>query len=154
MNNRLTIVIGADDAGEEMKNLLRSWLEKDARVESLIDVGVNGGEATAYPHIGVEAARRVAAREADRALLVCGTGLGMAISANKVPGIRAVTAHDPYSVERSVLSNNAQVLCFGARVISAPLAMTLLDPWLDHRFDEDSPSSVKVAAITSYESAT
>ncbi|NED63357.1 RpiB/LacA/LacB family sugar-phosphate isomerase, partial [Streptomyces sp. SID10244] len=70
---------------------------------------------TDYPHVAVAAARMVADGKADRALLVCGTGLGVAISANKVPGIRAVTAHDSYSVERSVLSNNAQVLCFGER---------------------------------------
>ena len=74
-------------------------------------------EHTAYPHVAVAAARLIAEGKADRALLVCGTGLGVAISANKVPGIRAVTAHDGFSVERSVLSNNAQVLCFGQRVI-------------------------------------
>ena len=67
----------------------------------------------------------VADGEADRALLVCGTGLGVAISANKVPGVRAVTAHDSFSVERAVLSNDAQVLCFGQRVIGIELARRL-----------------------------
>lgn len=83
----------------------------------MTDVGVGGDEHTDYPHVAVEAARRIAEGEADRALLICGTGLGVAISANKVPGVRAVTAHDSYSVERSVLSNNAQVLTMGQRVI-------------------------------------
>ena len=72
----------------------------------------------------------MAAGDADRALLVCGTGLGVAISANKVPGIRAVTAHDSFSVERSVLSNNAQVLTFGQRVIGLELARRLAREWL------------------------
>ena len=103
------------------------------------------------PHVAVAAARKVADGEADRALLICGTGLGVAISANKVPGIRAVTAHDSYSVERSVLSNNAQVLTFGQRVIGLELARKLLREWLSYTFDENSSSAPKVAAISSYE---
>nr|BFF09958.1 hypothetical protein GCM10025699_12610 [Microbacterium flavescens] len=85
--------------------------------------------------------------EADRALLVCGTGLGVAITANKVRGIRAVTAHDSYSVERSVKSNNAQVLTLGARVIGLELAKKLVEEWLGHRFDPASPSAEKVELI-------
>lgn len=107
----LRIVVGADDAGMDYKNILRDDLAADDRVAEVIDVGVNPTDeepSTAYPHTAVRAARMVADGEADRALLVCGTGLGVAISANKVPGIRGVTAHDSFSVERSVLSNNAQ----------------------------------------------
>ena len=89
--------------------------------------------------------------QADRALLICGTGLGVAISANKVEGIRAVTAHDPYSVERSVLSNNAQVLCFGQRVIGLELAKKLVQEWVDLRFDVKSSSAEKVQEISNYE---
>ncbi|WP_369200903.1 ribose-5-phosphate isomerase [Streptomyces sp. PU-14G] len=145
------VVVGCDDAGLDYKEALKKDLEADARVAEVTDVGVGSDEHTAYPHVAVEAARRVAEGEADRALLVCGTGLGVAISANKVPGIRAVTAHDSYSVQRSVLSNNAQVLCFGQRVIGLELARTLAAEWLDHRFDESSASAEKVAAITGYE---
>ena len=119
----------------------------------MIDVGVGADEHTAYPHVAVAAARRIAAGKADRALLVCGTGLGVAISANKVPGIRAVTAHDSFSVERSVLSNDAQVLCFGQRVVGIELARRLAREWLGYRFDPTSASAAKVAAITSYEQA-
>jgi ribose 5-phosphate isomerase B len=89
--------------------------------------------------------------EADRALLLCGTGLGVAISANKVPGIRAVTAHDSFSVERAILSNDAQVLCFGQRVIGIELARRLVKEWLGYRFDPQSASAAKVAAINDYE---
>ena len=82
---------------------------------------------------------------------MCGTGLGVAIAANKVPGIRAVTAHDSFSVERSVLSNNAQVLTMGQRVIGIELAKRLVSEWLNYRFDPTSASAEKVEAIESYE---
>ena len=100
MAERLRIVVGCDDAGLEYKQALKADLEADDRVEVVTDVGVGNDEHTAYPHVAVTAARLVADGKADRALLVCGTGLGVAISANKVPGIRAVTAHDSFSVER------------------------------------------------------
>ncbi|MFF8844192.1 ribose-5-phosphate isomerase [Streptomyces sp. NPDC015127] len=147
----LRLVIGSDDAGLDYKEALARDLAADPRVADVTDVGVRGDQHTAYPHVAVEAARLVAEGVADRALLICGTGLGVAISANKVPGVRAVTAHDSYSVRRSVLSNNAQVLCFGQRVIGLELARTLVDEWLDQRFDEQSASAAKVAAIGSYE---
>ena len=151
MTEPLRIVVGSDDAGYDYKSALKALLEADPRVASVADVGVAGDEHTDYPHVAVEAARRVAAGDADRALLVCGTGLGVAISANKVPGIRAVTAHDSYSVERSVLSNNAQVLTMGQRVIGLELAKRLVSEWLGYRFDPASASAAKVAAIDSYD---
>ena len=77
----------------------------------------------------------------------------MAISANKVPGIRAVTAHDSFSVERAILSNDAQVLCFGQRVIGIELARRLVREWLGYRFDPASASAAKVATICEYETA-
>jgi ribose 5-phosphate isomerase B len=83
--------------------------------------------------------------------LICGTGLGVAIAANKIKGIRAVTAHDSFSVERAVLSNNAQVLCMGERVIGLELARRLAKEWLGYTFDPNSASAEKVAAITAYE---
>ena len=82
---------------------------------------------------------------------MCGTGLGVAIAANKVPRVRAVTAHDSYSVERSVLSNDAQVLCFGQRVVGLELARRLAREWLTYEFDPASASAEKVAVITDYE---
>lgn len=145
------IVVGSDDAGYEYKELLKSDLERDERVVEVIDVGVGADGHTAYPHVAVEAARKVATGEADRALLICGTGLGVAIAANKVPGVRAVTAHDSYSVERSVLSNDAQVLTFGQRVIGVELARRLVKEWLGYEFDDASASAAKVAVIRSYE---
>lgn len=145
------IVVGADDAGFDYKERLRMDLEADPRVSVVIDVGVGTDEHTAYPHVAVAAARKIKACEADRALLVCGTGMGVAIAANKVPGIRAVTAHDGFSVERAVLSNNAQVLCVGQRVIGIELARRLVREWLDYHFDGTSPSAAKIDAISGYE---
>ena len=93
----LTIVVGADIAGVNYKEILKADLEADARVAEVIDVGVRPGEDIDYPHVAVEAARKVAAGEADRALLVCGTGMGMAIAANKVPvgGAAHPSVHSP-----------------------------------------------------------
>jgi ribose 5-phosphate isomerase B len=147
----LRIVVGGDDAGYDYKTALAEVLRAHPRVASVEDVGVTRDEHTDYPHVAVAAARKVAAGEADRALLICGTGLGVAIAANKVPGVRAVTAHDSYSVERSVLSNNAQVLCMGQRVIGLELAKKLVAEWLEHTFDPASASKAKVDAICAYE---
>ncbi len=154
MASGLRIVVGSDDAGYEYKEALKGDLRSDSRVAEVTDVGVGTDENTAYPHVAVAAARLVAEGKADRALLVCGTGLGVAISANKVPGVRAVTAHDSFSVERSVLSNDAQVLCFGQRVIGLELARRLAREWLSYEFDPESKSADKVEAIRGYESAT
>src|SRR3954451_10870906 len=151
MAEKWRIVVGSDDAGLDYKNVLKEDLLRDDRVAEVIDVGVGADETTPYPHVAVAAARKVARGEADRALLVCGTGLGVAISANKVPGIRAVTAHDSFSVERSVLSNDAQVLCFGQRVVGVGLARRLAREWLSYEFDPASSSAAKVDAICSYE---
>ncbi|MGY1636942.1 ribose-5-phosphate isomerase [Geodermatophilus sp. SYSU D00742] len=154
MADRLRIVVGSDDAGLQYKETLKADLQGDERVAEVIDVGVDVDDTTAYPHVAVAAAQLIAKGEADRAVLVCGTGLGVAISANKVPGIRAVTAHDSFSVERAVLSNDAQVLCLGQRVIGVELARRLVREYVGYRFDPGSASAAKVDAIRGYEAAT
>jgi ribose 5-phosphate isomerase B len=151
MADKLRIVVGSDCAGIRYKDVLADQLRHDDRVSEVIDVGRDIDEDTHYPHIAVAAGRLIMEGKADRALLVCGTGLGVAISANKVPGIRAVTAHDSFSVERAVLSNNAQVLCMGERVVGLEVAKRLAREWLDYRFDTQSASAQKVAAIGEYE---
>lgn len=152
MTEPLRIVIGCDDAGFDYKEVLKADLEASDGVASVVDVGVGADGHTPYPTVAIEAAERVARGEADRALLICGTGLGVAIAANKVAGIRAVTAHDSFSVERGVLSNNAQVLTMGQRVIGIELARRLVREWLTYRFDTASASAEKVAVIDRYES--
>jgi len=151
MSRTWRVVVGSDDAGFEYKEALKADLEKDPRVSEVIDVGVDASHHTPYPAVAIAAAEMVRVGEADRALLVCGTGLGVAISANKVPGVRAVTAHDSFSVERSVLSNNAQVLTFGQRVVGLELARRLAKEWLGYEFDDSSASAAKVAVLDEYE---
>lgn len=142
------------EAGVGYKNKIKADFESDPRVEFVTDVGSHGpDDKTAYPHRAVSAAKLVAEGKCDRALLICGTGLGVAISANKIKGIRAVTAHDSFSVERGVLSNNAQVLCMGERVIGLELARRLAKEWLGYQFDPNSASAAKVDAISEYENA-
>ncbi|MEU6268172.1 ribose-5-phosphate isomerase [Saccharopolyspora shandongensis] len=148
------IAIGCDDAGLDYKERLAADLRADPRVSEVIDLGVHRDAADVhrpYPEIGLAAGEAVRAGTADRAVLVCGTGIGMALSANKVPGVRATTAHDSYSVERSVLSNDCQVLAVGQRVVGLELARRLVREWLGYDFDHRSPSAAKVELIAEYE---
>ena len=148
----LRYAVGSDNAGHGYKTALATHLKSLPYVASVTDVGVDSASSgTAYPHVAVDAAKLVADGQADRALLVCGTGLGVAISANKVEGVRAVTAHDSYSVEKSVTSNNAQVLCMGERVVGLELAKKLVGDWVRYRFDPESASKEKVDAILEHE---
>lgn len=150
--SKLRIAIGCDNAGLSYKSLLLSDLKADPRVTNVLDVGVStDNDDTAYPHLAIRACELITADKADRALLICGTGLGVAISANKILGIRAVTAHDSFSVEKAITSNNAQVLCMGQRVVGIELARRLVKEWLGYRFDPQSASAEKVAAIIKYE---
>lgn len=151
MTDRLRIVVGCDDAGYAYKEAIRADLEASDLVASVTDVGVDDSGHTPYPTIATQAAEMVRDGNADRALLVCGTGLGVAIAANKVPGVRAATAHDSFSVERSVLSNDAQILALGQRVIGLELARRLVREWLTYRFDPESSSASKVQVLTDYE---
>jgi ribose 5-phosphate isomerase B len=154
VTKKYRVVVGSDDAGVMYKDALMKDLETSDRVAEVVDVGVDHADddqLLTYPHVAIAAAELIAAGKADRALLVCGTGLGVAIAANKVPGVRAVTAHDSFSVERSVLSNKAQVLTFGQRVIGLELARRLAREWLTYEFDESSPSAEKVRVIEEYE---
>ncbi|MGW8482097.1 ribose-5-phosphate isomerase [Microbacterium sp. NPDC055903] len=152
MTEPLRLVIGCDDAGFDYKEIIKKDLEQNPQVASVVDVGVDADGHTPYPKVAIEAAERVARGEADRAILICGTGLGVAISANKVQGIRAVTAHDSFSVERSILSNDAQILCMGQRVVGIELARRNVREWLTYRFDPTSASAEKVAVLEQYES--
>jgi ribose 5-phosphate isomerase B len=125
------IAIGADEAGAPLKDHLAKYLE-EAGYE-VRDFGNGTGQD--YPDVAAAVAEAVGNGEHDRALLVCGTGLGMAITANKIPGVRAATAHDPYSAERARKSNDAQVLTMGARVIAPQAAEKVLDHWLASEFE-------------------
>ncbi|MCC7161442.1 MAG: ribose 5-phosphate isomerase B [Anaerolineae bacterium] len=138
------IVVGADHLGAGLKNVLRDYLaSKEYAVE---DVGVNPDDVVDYPDIGAQVAERVGAGEFERAILVCGTGAGMAIVANKVRGVRAVCVNDPYTAERARASNNAQIITFGSQVVGAETAKKLVDIWLSSEF-QGGRSLPKVAKI-------
>jgi ribose 5-phosphate isomerase B len=129
----MEIVIGSDHFGYPLKEQLRGELESLGHTP--VDLGC-GSEADEidYPDVAVELAERIATGDFQRGILVCGTGIGMAIAANKVPGVRAACCHDTYSAERARKSNDAQVLCLGAQVIGVALARDVMARWLDSEF--------------------
>lgn len=144
----MKISLGCDEAAYQLKETIKEHLQKAGH--EVMDHGVGEGETALYPDIAVKTCEKVADGTCDRGILVCGTGIGMAMTANKVPGIRAAVCHDPYSAERSILSNNGNVMCMGARVIAPQLALTLLDIWMGLEF-QDGPSTEKVERIVYYE---
>nr|WP_275427308.1 RpiB/LacA/LacB family sugar-phosphate isomerase [Streptomyces sp. NEAU-S7GS2] len=143
----LRIAIGSDRAGFAYKRALEADLRRSRQVSAVLDVGVDDRARISYPLIAAAAGHLVAGGKADRALLVCHTGLGMAIAANKVPGLRAVTAHDPYSVRHAVLHNDAQVLALGSGIVGLSVARQLVTTWLNLRFDPHSSAAAKVALL-------
>jgi ribose 5-phosphate isomerase B len=149
----IRLLMGGDSTGFDYKDAILADMQADERVEVVEDLGVYAGdlENSSYPQVAIAAAEKIAAGEADRAILVCGTGIGVAIAANKVPGIRATVAHDSFSVERSILSNDCQILTLGQRVIGLQLARRLAKEWVGYIFDPDSPSYAKVSEIIEYE---
>ena len=149
--DRKTIVIGCDNAAVEMKNTVVKYLEEHGyKVENM---GCDEAcDATNYPTVAKRLCRSIIDSGYNkRGILICGTGIGMAMSANKFKGIRAAVCHDAFSAERSVLSNNANVLCMGARVIGAELAKKIVEEWLPLEF-KDGRSTDKIAEICGIES--
>ena len=143
------IAIGCDHGGFALKQEVMRHLDELGLAYK--DFGTYSEESCDYPIYGEAVARAVAGGEYERGILICGTGIGISISANKVKGIRASTAHDSFSVERLVLSNDAQVLCLGERVIGLELARRLAKEFFNYTFDPESHSAPKVAAICAYE---
>ena len=142
------VAIGSDEAGFELKARLCEVIRAEGF--EVLDYGCHSLEPVDYPDVAFEVARAVARGEHERGILVCGTGIGMAIAANKVPGVRAAQAHDAYSAERARKSNDAQILTLGARVIGPDLAATLVRIWLRSEF-AGGGSARKVAKITAAE---
>ncbi len=144
----MKLTIGCDEAAYDLKIILKKHLlEKGHEVN---DLGCHNGTAVLYPEIAFAVAEEVVKGNSERAILLCGTGIGMAISANKVPGIRAAQCHDTYSAERASRSNDAQIITIGARVVGPELAKAIADKWLDSTFD-GGKSQPKVDLITNFE---
>ncbi|MDR0196914.1 MAG: ribose 5-phosphate isomerase B [Oscillospiraceae bacterium] len=127
------IIIGSDHGGYELKEFLKSWLEK--RNMPYIDCGCDGSSVD-YPDIAETVCRKVLKEpENNKGVLVCGTGIGVSVSANKIPGIRAALCTDYYSAKYTRKHNDTNVICLGGRTIGAELAAELLDIWLNTAFD-------------------
>ena len=144
----MRIVIGAPGNGSVLKDELKAQLEADERVTAVIDLSTPD---VTYPAVSFASARAVLDGRADRGILVCGTGIGTAIAANKVPGVRAATAHDLVTVRGSVENYDAQILCMGQNVIAPVAAKALVDLWLDLRHDPDSGYGQKLTEIIVHE---
>lgn len=143
----MKIAIGSDEAAYEMKQAIQATLQQQGH--EVVDFGTHEGAPVLYPDIGVALAEAVAQGQAERGLLFCGTGIGMAISANKVPGIRAAQAHDTYSAERASKSNDAQIITIGARVVGLELAKAIVQAYLSSRFEPRSQP--KLDALAAHE---
>lgn len=128
----MKIAIGNDHAAVEMKQEIKKYLEELGH--EVVNYGTDSNDSCDYPVYGEKVGKAVAAGEADCGVLICGTGVGISIAANKVKGIRACVCSEPYSARMSRQHNNANVLCFGARVVGSELAKMIVDEWLAAEF--------------------
>jgi ribose 5-phosphate isomerase B len=144
----MSIAIGCDEAAYDLKETLKAMLA--GLGHAVTDYGTFEAKPVLYPDIAFAVAEDIAAGRHARGVLLCGTGIGMAISANKVAGVRAAQCHDTYSAERARKSNDAQIITMGARVVGAELAKSILAAWLAAEF-EGGRSQPKVTRITEYE---
>lgn len=148
MHSPITVAIGCDEAAVAMKNELKAHME--AQGYDVVDFGVPEGDTSPYPDVAYPLAVAVKEEKVNLGILCCGTGIGMAITANKVKGIRAAQAHDTYSAERARKSNDAQILTIGARVVGLELAKNIVDAFLKSDFDS-ARSGSKVDRISHYD---
>jgi D-erythrulose 4-phosphate isomerase len=141
----MKIAVAGDSAGEGLAKVLADHLKDKHEVSEVSHT--EAGPDPFYANLADRVASDVLAGKYDRAILICGTGIGVSISANKVPGIRAALTHDTYSAERAALSNNAQIITMGARVVGPELAKSIADAFLKETFDPEGRSASNVAAI-------
>ena len=144
----MKIAIGCDEAAYGLKVILKEHLSNSG-IE-IEDFGADEGEIILYPDVAKKVALSIKNGEFERGILLCGTGIGMAMVANKIPGVRAAVCHDPFSTERARKSNNAQIMCLGERVIGVELAKYLVDLWLQCDFSGGG-STAKVNRINEIE---
>ncbi|WP_421906187.1 RpiB/LacA/LacB family sugar-phosphate isomerase [Mameliella sp.] len=141
----MKIAVAGDSAGEELAKVLADHLKDKHEVAEISRT--SEGPDPFYANLSDRVASAVMAGEYDRAILICGTGIGVAMSANKIPGIRAAQCHDTYSAGKASTSNNAQIITMGARVIGAELAKDIADAFLSTSFDPEGRSAGNVKAI-------
>lgn len=129
----MKVVVGCDHGGFELKEKIVPYLKTlHCEVE---DIGAYGTESVDYPHYAVKVARAVVDGKAERGILICGSGIGMCMAANRLPGARAVQASEPYSAKMSRRHNNSNILCLGGRFVGQDLAFEIVDTWLREAFE-------------------
>ncbi|MCD6008553.1 MAG: ribose 5-phosphate isomerase B [Pseudomonadota bacterium] len=148
MAQKWRVALGCDEAAYEMKQVMIEHVRSLGH--EVEDFGTHDAQPVLYPDVAFEVAQAIAGGRCDRGVLMCGTGIGVAISANKVAGIRAAQAHDTYSAERARKSNDAQIVTMGARVIGIELAKSIVSAFLASDFSGGG-SQVKVDRIAAYE---
>ncbi|WP_192247220.1 D-erythrulose-4-phosphate isomerase [Mesorhizobium silamurunense] len=141
----MRLAVAGDSAGEGLAKILADYLKDKHEVSEVSRT--EAGPDPFYANLSDRVASDLLAGKYDRAILICGTGIGVCISANKVPGIRAALTHDTYSAERAALSNNAQIITMGARVIGTELAKAIAEAYLKETFDPKGRSAGNVTAI-------
>lgn len=143
----MKIAIGNDQHGLAYKQMIMKTFPE----HEFVDVGTYDAEPVSYPGVAEKAAKLVASGECERGILICGTGIGMAMTANKIKGAYAAVCHDIYSAQRMILSNNGNILCMGALVIGKKTAEEIVRQWLPLQFDPNSASAAKVAHLRQIE---
>ncbi len=129
----MKIGIGNDHAAVEMKNIIKEHLE--GRGFEVVNFGTDSSESFDYPVAGYRVGRAVASGEVDLGVLICGTGVGISLAANKVTGVRACVCSEPYTAKLSRMHNNTNIIAFGARVVGSELAKMIVDEWLDAEYE-------------------
>lgn len=144
----MKIAIGSDHGGFELKPALIDYVKELGH--EIVDFGVSSGEKANYPDYGIKVAEAVASGEYDAGIVICGTGIGISIAANKVKGIRCACANEVFSAKMAKEHNNANVLALGARVIGEEVAKMAVYQWLNSEF-QGGRHSERIQTITDYE---
>ena len=144
----MKLVIGNDHTAVEMKNEIKAYLE--SKGHEVINVGTDTTDRFHYPVAGYKAAQLVASGEVDGVVLICGTGVGISLAANKVKGIRACVCSEPYTAKLSKMHNNSNIIAFGARVIGVELAKMIVDEWVNAEY-EGGRHAERVAMLSEIE---
>ncbi len=144
----MKIALGSDHGGFELKNKIKDFLNEAGH--EVVDFGCDTSESVNYPNFGIEVGERVASKEFERGIVICGSGIGISIAANKVKGIRCALVHDVYSAKLTRLHNDSNILAMGGRIIGDDLAKAIVDTWINTKY-EGGRHQTRLDIISQYE---
>jgi ribose 5-phosphate isomerase B len=147
--HNLRVALGGDHAGFQLKQVVAQRYE--SLLSSLIDCGTHSEASCDYPDFAIAVAKEIVAGNADRGIVVCGSGVGVSVAANKIPGIRAAICHDTYSAHQGVEHDNMNVLCIGGRIIGSELAFEIIDAFLSARYVPEERHARRLAKVLEIE---